>query len=699
MNKNYQLGLLYLVHLLVSADGVVDKNELAALEKIKSNEKIPDDVYSQFKNDIDTKREKDIYQSGLDALGKCSEEEKLRAFAILYITFIFLCTLVACTQKPANKFSDPVLVKIAEFQDRRQSDSLYQFFNHENAVYRKDAVLAFASIQDTLATERIAGLLKDGDAEVRKAAAFALGQTGVSASFGFLSTASDTAALSEILESSGKVMKRGAPLPENVSTWGLYRLALRGAADSVAVGVATLLMESPEEDVRLGAAHFFARGPREISKAESVLQNAAANDASAYVRMAAVSGLRRINTPSTLEVIKKIQTTDVDYRVRSNAVRALQSFPIKDTKQNLFNALNDSNQHVGVAASEVIKAVATKDEFQELVQQARAAKNWRIQGNLFEAALAASNDKEVTEEIFKLYDKVENPYGKAALLTALGKSTLAYDFINEQLHKSQVPVVKSSAAGALTTINSHMDFNAEMQKRFVDIYKKAFETGDAAVMGTIAGALADSTLGYKKVITDFTFLYDAKKKLSLPKDNEALQPLEQAIAHFEGKKFTNEVKNEFNHPIDWELVKTIPADQKVSIKTEKGEVIIRLLVEEAPGSVANFVQLVKSQYFDAKNFHRVVPNFVIQGGCNRGDGWGSEDYSIRSEFSMRRYTEGSVGMASAGKDTEGTQWFITHSPTPHLDGRYTIFAVVEKGMDAVHKMEVGDRILKVELLK
>jgi cyclophilin family peptidyl-prolyl cis-trans isomerase len=95
----------------------------------------------------------------------------------------------------------------------------------------------------------------------------------------------------------------------------------------------------------------------------------------------------------------------------------------------------------------------------------------------------------------------------------------------------------------------------------------------------------------------------------------------------------------------------------------------------------------------------VVPNFVIQGGCNRGDGWGSEDYSIRSEFSMRRYTEGSVGMASAGKDTEGTQWFITHSPTPHLDGRYTIFAVVEEGMDVVHKIEVGDLIEKVELMK
>jgi cyclophilin family peptidyl-prolyl cis-trans isomerase len=94
-----------------------------------------------------------------------------------------------------------------------------------------------------------------------------------------------------------------------------------------------------------------------------------------------------------------------------------------------------------------------------------------------------------------------------------------------------------------------------------------------------------------------------------------------------------------------------------------------------------------------------VPNFVIQGGCNRGDGWGSEDYSIRSEFSARHYTEGSVGMASAGKDTEGTQWFIAHSPTLHLDGRYTIFAVTVSGLDVVHKIEVGDKIISVTLIK
>jgi len=83
-------------------------------------------------------------------------------------------------------------------------------------------------------------------------------------------------------------------------------------------------------------------------------------------------------------------------------------------------------------------------------------------------------------------------------------------------------------------------------------------------------------------------------------------------------------------------------------------------VNDAPGSVANFVQLANSEFFNGKNFHRIVPNFVAQGGCPRGDGWGSLPYSIRSEIGPQYYDdEGYLGMASAGKDTECTQWFIS----------------------------------------
>jgi cyclophilin family peptidyl-prolyl cis-trans isomerase len=140
----------------------------------------------------------------------------------------------------------------------------------------------------------------------------------------------------------------------------------------------------------------------------------------------------------------------------------------------------------------------------------------------------------------------------------------------------------------------------------------------------------------------------------------------------------------------------IPNGQRAVITTTKGRIVIELFVNESPGSVENFFSLASSHYYDGKVFHRVVPNFVIQGGCPRGDGFGGEDYSIRSELGPLRYKEGSVGMASAGKDTEGVQWFITHSPTPHLEGSYSIFGQVTEGMDIVNAIEVGDVIEKIE---
>jgi cyclophilin family peptidyl-prolyl cis-trans isomerase len=123
-----------------------------------------------------------------------------------------------------------------------------------------------------------------------------------------------------------------------------------------------------------------------------------------------------------------------------------------------------------------------------------------------------------------------------------------------------------------------------------------------------------------------------------------------------------------------------------------------MLPDLAPATVINFIKLVKSNYYKNNQFHRVVSNFVIQGGCPRGDGYGSLDHSIRSEFSDASYEAGYVGMASAGPDTECSQFFITHAQTPHLDGRYTIFAKVSEGMDVVHQIQQGDQILDIEFL-
>ncbi|MBX2968915.1 MAG: peptidylprolyl isomerase [Cyclobacteriaceae bacterium] len=615
-----------------------------------------------------------------------------------HVTVFLLIIILWSCGKPVptpNVFSDPVRVQIAELQDRRQTDSLLVFLNHENPEYRRAAALAFASVQDTLVVEKLAILLLDADKNAQEAAAFALGQTGGTAAFQALSSwVGDSHVVQEALGKTATQIESS-----KLNAWGLYRLALRGKADSTHTSRAIqLLAPTISEQDRFGAAHFFGRTTLKIDLAEQQLLQALRSDSSAYIRMAVASALRKIVSAEVLQALKEAAANDNDYRVRVNAVRALAAFAVDDVAQNLIEALKDESEPVTIAAAETIASLNFEGHAQQLSELVQSTNSWRVKGNLYESLLASGKNSEaIVMEIIAQFKSTENPYGQAALLTALRQAPAAHSFVQEQFDSS-VPVIKSSAAAALVSMNRHRLFQPSMQQAFIEAYRKGMQTGDAAVIGTVAAALMNPSLNYKKLITDYQFLYEAKSELSLPRDNEALQPLEAAIAYFEDRELEKPVANEFNHPIDWAFVKTIPRDQQVRIQTSKGDIIIQLFVEEAPGSVANFLQLTNAGYFNGKNFHRVVPNFVIQGGCNRGDGWGSEDYSIRSEFSMRKYKEGSVGMASAGKDTEGTQWFITHSPTPHLDGRYTIFAEVVSGMDVVHQMAVGDQIIQVQAL-
>jgi cyclophilin family peptidyl-prolyl cis-trans isomerase len=135
------------------------------------------------------------------------------------------------------------------------------------------------------------------------------------------------------------------------------------------------------------------------------------------------------------------------------------------------------------------------------------------------------------------------------------------------------------------------------------------------------------------------------------------------------------------------------------IHTRKGDIRIELLATDAPMTVDNFIRLVRGGFYNGLAFVRVVPNFVIQGGDPRGDQNGGPGYQIRDEINLRRYETGTVGMALSGKDTGGSQFFITHSPQPHLDGGYTIFGQVIEGMDVVNHIARGDRIERVEIIE
>ena len=148
---------------------------------------------------------------------------------------------------------------------------------------------------------------------------------------------------------------------------------------------------------------------------------------------------------------------------------------------------------------------------------------------------------------------------------------------------------------------------------------------------------------------------------------------------------------------EWKWLISPPFSPHAYIETDRGQVEFELAVLDAPLTVANFIALARRGFFDGMAIHRVVPDFVIQDGDPRGDGEGGPGYTIRDEINMRPYLRGTVGMALDWEDTGGSQFFITHSPQPHLDGRYTVFGHVVSGMEVVDRLVPGDVIRRVRV--
>ncbi len=147
------------------------------------------------------------------------------------------------------------------------------------------------------------------------------------------------------------------------------------------------------------------------------------------------------------------------------------------------------------------------------------------------------------------------------------------------------------------------------------------------------------------------------------------------------------------------VVKRYGLNPQAILETTKGVLQVELFPEEAPLTVDSFVSLTEKGFFKDITFHRVVPNFVVQGGDPRGDGNGGPGYQIRCEINEKPYDRGSIGMALSGKDTGGSQFFFCHSAQPHLDGGYTVFGRVINGLDVMDRLTRGDRILSIEIVR
>jgi cyclophilin family peptidyl-prolyl cis-trans isomerase len=175
-----------------------------------------------------------------------------------------------------------------------------------------------------------------------------------------------------------------------------------------------------------------------------------------------------------------------------------------------------------------------------------------------------------------------------------------------------------------------------------------------------------------------------------------------ALQQITGRDYSGRIGNRepFYTDFDFSYLRTLPDTIRILISTARGDITAEFYKDLAPFTVMSMLKLSSQRgFYRGLSFHRVVPNFVVQGGCPRGDGWGGPGYTLRSEFSPTPYLTGTIGIASAGKDTEGSQFFITHSPQPHLDGLYTVVGRVIDGQDVVDSIQRDDRLYDLRVVQ
>ena len=631
--------------------------------------------------------------------------------------------------------TQPEMQKLYNLQDRLLSDSLYPYFHHRDPGYRYAAAMAFGSIKDGKAIDSLGLLLEDPVKEVRIAAAYAIGQIGNEKGVPVLVNAfqpKDSFDIYQdlngaILEAVGKCgtaehlkqisttttyTAKDTHLVEGQAR-GIYRFGKRGISHPEATKrvVAFLTGPSFSQNTRFWAAHYLYRTAKlNLEGYADTLVFLFEKEKNNTIKMPLAYALGKSKSDKARDVLlKTVSDKNMDYRIRCNAIRALSNFDYASARNVILNILNDSNFHVSYTAANYFLTNGIGEDATFYRRLARPPLAWEVQTILLQAAhkhlpnYFVASKTGLNFDIQRRFEASQNPYEKAALIRALGEYPRNYQLIKTIGFPSDLPVVRNAAVVAFGTISSNPNFDVvfgagkENVKKEIGTYlTEAIGTGDEAVIYEAAQILANSPVDFKNYIEDISSLQSALAKLQLPKTTETWYMLKKAIARLEGKEAEKNMPPAFNHPIDWSVLSELNDNPTATIRTKKGNIVLELLPEVAPATVVNFITLAKSGFYNGKNFHRVVSNFVVQGGCPRGDGYGGLDYSIRSELPIISYdNEGWAGMASAGNHTECTQFFITHSPTPHLDGNYTIFARVQSGMDVVHTLRIGDVIEEV----
>ena len=662
------------------------------------------------------------------------------------VAFLFLLSAagprLAAAQLPADEATVGVLAAILAVADARRFDPapLREALGHTNPAVRRQGALAAGRIGDPAAVDLLIPVLNDSALFVQAAAAFALGLL------------KDARAIPALLQTVRAVAPADQQAPQLEAVTAIAKIGgddgARALSEIIAGGgsavVAALL-----EAWRLGArapitelvrftdatsattrrnALFSLARLRAAPGAQPLIN--ALGDRDDQVRTVAARGISKalvdsakLDPRGAIAGLRPL-LDDRDARLRINALRALASFRDSSLASAVAPLVADRDIGVAVQAETtlgVLRGAAAIEALRgRLTSSVFAIKRQAIIG-LAQADSAAGVAAAATltgDADWRWRSVAAEAFGAARARDQLDAQLADPDgrVVAQALQGLQriVPAADSALGVRARALLTHADpavrsVAAELVARHptlddVDLLVAAYRRAEGdpfndarlsavSALGAIAGA---SPSGRVRVATKFVsvvsrpddYLVRRLAADTLPDTRDAWGP-PLPIATGRTLADYRDVARRWLAPA---LAGTNP---HIFVETDRGTLDIELLPAEAPLTVAAILDLVNRRYFDGTRWHRVVPNFVVQDGDPRGDGWGGPGFVLRDEINPVRYDAGRVGMALSGPDTGGSQYFITHSAQPHLDGIYTIFGRVVSGVLVLNAIGQGDRIRSI----
>jgi cyclophilin family peptidyl-prolyl cis-trans isomerase/HEAT repeat protein len=649
---------------------------------------------------------------------------------------------------PAGGVSEAGLLRLA---DRREFDEAYlrAALAHRDPAVARRAASVLANLRRKEGVALLGPALAHGDTSVAAAAAFALGQIADSAAVPLLVPYADAAraatsptVVAEVAYALGKIrhpqaraalenLLRTVPQsggPGNNVVAGAALLAVWRQGRPLPVSAIDPWIRHADPELRWRAAYALAR--RSEPAAAAILFRAA-DDTEPLVRsfvaraltapMADSSG---VGEDAALDVLLRYADADTDMAVRVNALRSVGGYRTPRALALLteiaatglpYEAVTamESLQRMGSFAAPAAPALrhvvldggmfvfARQTALAALAQidpstamrvagEFAADPEWRLRASAARA-LAHSRPRALGDLAAALRD----PDGRVAAAAVEEAVTVAGDTaagaIRELLLAAVAHpdvIVRANALGGLAAL---------ADPATLPVVLDAFQRAQADSMNDAAlaavGAMEAITRKQRQAAGEFASRFPRSADYLVRQRVQAL--------------FGDSIANPWGEalPIETGLstrdytriaagVRARPRPRAV-IETSRGEIELELFADDAPLTVRNFLSLAARGFFDGQEWPRVVPNFVIQGGDPRGDTSGGPGYTIRDEINRNLYHRGALGMALSGPDTGGSQWFVTHSPQPHLDGTYTVFGRVVRGMEVADVILPGDRIIRI----